>query len=367
MASSGPELSIIVPTLNERGNVEPLVAELSAVLGDLSWEVIFVDDDSPDDTAARVRELAARDRRVRCLQRVGRRGLSSGCIEGMLASSAPCLAVMDGDLQHDPHALVRMFDLLRSGDVEIVVGSRYAAGGGTGDWSARRLAVSRAATWLGRSVVPAGLSDPMSGFFMLRRSLLEDVLRNLSALGFKLLLDIFASARRPLRFAEVPYVFRERQVGQSKLDSQVAWEYVMLLADKLVGRYVPVRFLAFALIGGLGVGVHLAVLAVAYRLAGSEFVSAQAVATVTAMVFNYSLNNALTYRDRRRRGLAWLTGLGSFMVVCSVGALGNIGIAAYLFYRETGWLLSAVAGILVGAVWNYAVTGLYTWGVGRRS
>lgn len=363
---TGPELSIVVPTFNERENVRPFVKEISEALREVNWEVIFVDDDSPDQTAREVRELAGEAGRIRCVHRIGRRGLSSACIEGMLASTAPYLAVMDGDLQHDPYILPAMLELLKNSEAEIVVGRRYAEGGGLGNWSQARVTISRVASRLGRVVVPEALKDPMSGFFMLRRTLLDDVVRDLSGLGFKILLDIFASARRHIAFREVPFVFRTRQRGESKLDSQVAWEYLMLLADKLVGRYIPVRFLAFSLIGALGVGVHLLVLIGVYRVGSADFVSGQSAATLVSMIFNYSLNNVLTYRDKRRRGLKWLMGLASFMVACSVGALANVGVAAYLFNRQSGWLLAAISGIMIGAVWNYAVTSVYTWGTPKQ-
>ncbi len=358
----GPKLSIVIPVFNERQNVRALVDELGRVLAGLEWEAIFVDDDSPDGTANEARLLAGEHSRVRCIQRIGRRGLSSACIEGMLASSAPYLAVMDGDLQHDPAILPQMLAQLERSETELVVGSRYVGGGAVGDWDALRRMISAFATRVGRAVVPAGLHDPMSGFFVLRRSLLDEVVRDLSGLGFKILLDIVASARHPVAFKEVPYVFRARVAGESKLDTLVAWEYAMLLADKLIGRYIPIRFLSFAAIGALGVFVHLAVLTLAFRVGGVRFVNAQAVAVCVSMVFNYSVNNVLTYRDRRRRGLQWFTGLFSFAVACSVGAAANVGVAAYLFSRRAEWVVAAVAGVLVGAVWNYAVTSVYTWG-----
>jgi dolichol-phosphate mannosyltransferase len=357
-----PELSIVVPTFNEQNNVHALVHELSTTLAGIAWEVIFVDDDSPDGTAQVVRSLARKHSYVRCVQRIGRRGLSSACIEGMLGSSAPYLAVMDGDLQHDPSIIPAMFKLLKSTNSEIVVGSRYTEGGATTGLDRVRLAFSRIATHLGHTVLPESLKDPMSGFFMLRRTLLEEVVHQLSGLGFKILLDVFASARRPIAFREVPFEFRPRYSGESKLDTEVAWEYLMLLADKLIGRYVPVRFVAFAGIGGLGVGVHLLILSALYRLGRVDFVSAQAISTLITMLFNYFLNNVLTYRDKRRRGVRWLTGLASFVAVCSVGAIANVGVAAYLFNRQSEWLLAAVAGVLVGAVWNYSVSSVYTWG-----
>lgn len=364
---AGPDLCVVVPTFNERGNIVPLVQELTKVLGDIPWELIVVDDDSSDGTARAVRELGMRRSRVRCLQRIGRRGLSTACIEGMLASSAPYLAVMDGDLQHDPKILPIMLELLKTTDCDIAVGSRYVEGGSTTNWDRNRLLISRIATRLGHHLVPPDLSDPMSGFFMLRRQFFEEVVHRLSGLGFKILLDIFASAHRAVSFREVPFVFRTRQTGLSKLDSQVAWEYLMLLADKLVGRFVPVRFLAFASVGATGILLHLTIVAFLFRVGGTtSFVHAQEIGTVLSMVWNYTLNNLLTYRDRRRHGISWIIGLTSFLAVCSVGALANVGVASYLFNRQSQWIVAAVGGVLVGAVWNFAVSSAYTWGTPRR-
>ena len=358
-----PELAVVVPTFNERENVLELAARLTAALEGVAFEVIVVDDDSPDGTADLVRELALHDPRFRCLQRIGRRGLASACIEGMLATAAPRLAVIDADLQHDERLLVPMLEVLRSGRADLVVASRYLEGTDVPGWAEERRLASRIGTRL-VALLPrlAGLSDPLSGFFMLQREALEGALRGLSAIGFKLLLDLLLSAPRPLRVVELPYSFRERRQGRSKLDARVVVEFATLLLDKLVGAWLPARFLLFAAVGGLGLLVHLAVLAVAHAGLGLGFVPAQALATLVALTLNFALNNELTYSDRRLRGAAWFRGWASFAVACSLGAVANVGVAAVLFARETSWLLAAIAGILVGAVWNYAVTGFYTWG-----
>ena len=357
----GPELSVIVPTFNERENVQELIERLEKVLTGVRWEVIFVDDDSPDETARIVRDLGQNDSRVRCVQRVGRRGLSTACIEGMLASSAPYLAVIDGDLQHDEALLPKMLQVLKTDDKDIVIGTRYAAGGGVGKWDESRVAISNFASRLSRIVLKSKLSDPMSGFFMLRREFMESALRRLSGIGFKILVDLFASAPTAPRFAELPYEFRTRQKGESKLDTHVAWDYVMLLMDKIIGHIIPVRFVSFGIVGGFGVVVHFAVLTSLFRLGGLPFEIGQTAATLVAMTSNYAMNNALTYRDMRLTGWGWLRGLFSFTLACSVGALANVGVASYLFEMQAQWVLAGLAGILVGTVWNYVVTMLYTW------
>ena len=357
-----PQLSIVVPTFNELANVQTLRDRVAAAMPGIDWEMIFVDDDSPDGTANLVRSLAQEDPRVRCIQRIGRRGLSSACIEGMLSSSAPVIAVIDADLQHDEKILPRMFALLAGDALDIVVGSRYSEGGGIGNWDASRAAVSRIATRLSRLVLKAELKDPMSGFFMIRRSaFMACAHAGLSGVGFKILLDLFATSPTPLRYEEVPYEFGLRVAGESKLDSNVAWEFVIMLIDRLMGGVIPTRFIAFSLVGGLGLLVHLMVLTIMFKGAGASFLVAQSSATAVAVTSNYVLNNLLTYRDRRLRGLQFLRGWVSFALACSVGAFANVGIAAYLYQSEGYWIGSAVAGVLVAAVWNYAVTAVYTW------
>jgi len=360
-ALAGPEISVVIPTFNEGGNIEELVRRIAATLSGVAWEVVVVDDDSADGTADIVDALARRDHRVRCIRRIGRRGLSSACIEGFLSSSAPYLAVIDGDLQHDETLLAAMLDRLRGGDVDVVVGSRYVAGGGVGDWDPRRAQLSRLSTALAKRTLHVVLSDPMSGFFALRREVVHDLVRDLSGVGFKILLDIFATAPRPLRVCELPYEFRARQAGESKVDGMVALDFLTLLLQKRVGRFIPSRFIYFSLVGGTGVLVHLAVLSIAYKGFGMPFWASQTLATVAAMVGNFSLNNLVTYRDQRLSGLAWWRGLLTFSVACSVGAAANVGVASYIFGDGIGWLPSALAGIVVGTVWNYATTAFYVW------
>jgi dolichol-phosphate mannosyltransferase len=218
------------------------------------------------------------------------------------------------------------------------------------------------ATRISRRILKADVADPMSGFFMIRREAFEAAVRNLSGMGFKILMDLFASSPRPLRFRELAYEFRARSYGDSKLDTLAVWEYVMLVGDKLVGHIIPVRFLSFALVGGLGLIIHLSVLGVALRLIGFPFETSQAAATLIAMVCNFTLNNVLTYRDLRLRGWGFVRGLVSFFLVCAAGAIANVGVGTVLFDQlALPWWLAGIAGAVVGAVWNYAVSGVFTW------
>ncbi len=268
---------------------------------------------------------------------------------------------MDADLQHDDSLLPRMLAALRAGTTDIAVGSRYVSQGDVEGWDTRRARLSGAATRLAQLVTNTRIADPMSGFFMLRRDLFDRVVRRLSAVGFKILLDILASSEEPLRVQEFPYHFRERLRGQSKLDTMVVWEYALLLADKTVGRIIPVRFVLFAGIGLLGLGVHLLVLWSGLHAFGVAFPAAQATATGVAMVANFALNNWFTYHDRRLRGWRFVRGLISFVAVCAVGAVANVGLASVLFGHQQAWWLAGIAGAIMSSVWNYAVSSVFTW------
>src|SRR5580692_3612645 len=322
-----PLLSIVVPTFNERDNVRELVARLDRCLEGVAWEIVFVDDDSRDGTLDTLRNVSRSDSRVRFLHRIGRRGLASAVVEGVLATSSPLVAVMDCDLQHDETLLPKMLATLNAPDCDVVVASRYMESGSVGEWTKERVLVSRLATKLADYVLQTPLTDPMSGFFMMRRSAFDQVVRRLSTQGYKILLDILLSGRS-LKVKEVPYTFRTRVHGESKLDLTAIIDYLALLIDKVVGHVIPLRFIMFASVGGVGLFVHLTVLALLNRFAGVSFIVANPCAAMVAMGFNFFLNNMLTYRDMRLRGF-WplLRGLVSFCAVCVVGMVANVGIA----------------------------------------
>jgi dolichol-phosphate mannosyltransferase len=355
-----PQLSVVVPTFNEAENIPFLVTRLVDALPDISWEVIFVDDNSPDGTAAAARQLAQSDPRVRCLRRLGRRGLAGACIEGMLASSARVVAVMDGDLQHDETQLRRMLARIEQG-ADLVVGARFSPGGeAKGGLSRLRYLGSQAATAAARRLLGLRLSDPMSGFFMIRRQLFDAIAPQLSTQGFKVLLDIVASCKQPLEIVELPYVLRARRHGRSKLDTLVVCEFLGLLLAKLSGDWLSIRFVSFALIGATGLVVHLWLLRQALFI-GLAFDWAQTVAAYGAMTSNFVLNNQLTYRDRRLKGWAALKGLLTFYLVCSVGTVANVGVANWIYGSSPRWWLAGTTGALMGLVFNYAASSALTW------
>ncbi len=359
------ELTVIVPTFNERANVATMVRQLDAALAGIAWRVIFVDDNSPDGTAEAVKAIAAGDARVQCIRRIGRRGLAGAVVEGMLASASPFVAVIDGDLQHDETLLPKMLETLRGGEAELVIASRYIASADAevdGLASPMRRFASRFANGLGRLVLRQHVSDPVSGFFMVRREIVDPVAGKLASEGFKILFDLIASQPRPLKIVELPYTFRERTAGASKLSQRVVIDYLGLLISKLSGGVIPTRALLFGLVGASGVVVSLAAFT-ALRAGGAPDLLAQLLASLIAMTSNYLINNEITYRDRRRRGLGLLLGYLKFCALCSVGLLANLAVFAFVD-KLTGphlAIVASIAGTGFGALWNYMTTAVAVW------
>lgn len=358
-----PELTVVAPTFNERANVRPLVQALNAALPGVDWEVVFVDDNSPDGTADEVRALAGEDARVRVIQRVGRRGLAGACIEGMLSSHAPYCAVIDADMQHDERRLAQMLQALRDDpSLDLAIGTRNADGGSSGSGlSGLRKWGSDRATALARRLLRITASDPMSGFFMLRRARFDEIAPRLQPHGFKILADMLSLARGRWKIREIGYEFRARQQGESKMDAAVALEFLGLLAVRLTGGLVSIRFVLFALVGLSGVAVQLAAVKLGLLATGGNFNISQVFGVAVAISSNFVLNNLITYRDLTLKGAAFWRGLASFYGVCGLGAVMNVALASLFYTAFPVWALASGAGALVGALWNFVASGRVTW------
>jgi dolichol-phosphate mannosyltransferase len=361
-----PELSVVVPAFNERSNVQPMVDALAHVLKGIDYEVIFVDDDSPDGTAALGRAIAQTDSRVRVIQRIRRKGLASAVVEGMMASSAPYQAVIDGDMQHDESILPQMLARIKEQQLDLVIGSRNIEGGSMGEFAKERVALSGMGKRLSKLVSKEDISDPMSGFFMVDRRFLNEVVRGMSMTGFKVLMDLVASSRRPVRCSEVGYTFRNRLSGESKLDIVVGLEYLKLVADKMLGDWIPVNFIVFSAVGAVGVTVYLTLVFLQIRFFQFEFGLAQTVASSIVTAINFWLNNIFTFRSMRLRGTRALTGLVIFYLACSVGLLANVWVAKTLRSSGLHWVPAGLVGITIGSIWNYWMTSVFVWRVNRR-
>lgn len=364
-STTKPELTVVVPCFNERENIRPLFELLHATLAGIEWEVIFVDDDSPDGTAEEVRALSSDHGNVGVIQRIGRRGLAGACIEGILASSAKFAAVMDADLQHDERKLVKMLELLVSDpQLDLVVGSRHVEGGSaTGGLSAVRSLGSDVAIKLARKTLKIKVTDPMSGFFMVRRTSFNQIVTELQPQGFKILADMISASRGRWKIEEVGFEFRSRQFGESKMDTAVTMQYLGLVVSRLTGGVLPIRFVLFAAVGFTGIFVQLTSVMFALNVVSLPFYLAQSFGVFIAMTTNFALNNELTYRDRKLRGQAWFKGLVSFYAVCLLGSIANVAVAEWLNQMIESWVVASTAGAIFGALWNFTISSIYTWRV----
>lgn len=357
-----PTLSVVVPTYREAANVPVLFERLKTALAGLPWEMIVVDDDSPDGTANVAYAIARRDPRLRCIRRVNRLGLAGAVIEGWLASSADFVAVIDGDLQHDEAILPQMYAALVEKRGDLAIGTRVANPNAAGGLSPARQKLSELGAWFFRRVAGTTVSDPMSGYFMLPRETVARLAPHLSPEGFKILVDVVLSSGGHLKTVEIPYVFRPRQAGESKLSPLVGIDFLGLVVHHATGGLLPIRFVLFASIGAIGLIVHLLVLSGLIEWFGlDDFASGQIAATVAAMASNFVLNNEITYRAYRYRGLGMIGGFALFALLCSVGAIANVNIASWLIQRESVWWVAGLAGALVGVVWNYAASNTFVW------
>ena len=343
-----------------------LFERVEAALRGVPWEMIVVDDDFPDGTSDVAFALAASDRRMRCVRRVNRSGLAGAVIEGWLSSSADLVAVIDGDLQHDEAILAKMYRALAADEGNLAIGTRAADGKKSG-LSPARQALSDLGAWFFRRIAGAAVADPMSGFFMIRREIVAGLAPRLSPDGFKILVDVILSGGRELKIVEVPYLFRPRLAGESKLTPLVAVDFLGLVAHHASGGLVPTRFALFAIVGAIGLVVHvLALSAFRHWIPKADFDSGQIVATLAAMASNFLLNNEITYRTYRYRGPNMILGFAGFALGCSVGALANIDIASWVYRANQRWWIAGLAGALLSVVWNYAVSTNLVWRPGRR-
>lgn len=359
MATS--EVQVVVPTLNEVGNIPVLVERLEKTLVGMDWGLVFVDDDSKDGTYEEIVKFVETRNNIRAIKRAGRTGLASACYEGIMSSASPIIIVMDADLQHDETLIPQMINMLKAEHLDIVSASRFAAGASLEGLSKFRQQMSKCGNRMANYVMKSSLTDPLSGFFAVRREVIAKVAGSLSLMGFKILVDIYASSPDKLAGKEIPMSFKSRHHGESKLDIKEFLEFGFLLHEKLFGRYLPIRFLKFTFVGIIGMAVHMAALAFLHRAMDFPFIYSQAIATYIAMTSTFVMNNTFTFHDRKLKGINYVKGLFSFFAICTIGALLNLALAGYLYSIGTYWLISGFLGACAGAIWNYSINNTVTW------
>ena len=354
-------VSIIVPTYNEAKNLAALYAGVAGALRDISWEIVFVDDNSPDGTADIARDLARQHDNVRCIQRIQERGLCSAVQWGVQAAHGDVVVVMDGDLQHDPGLIPRMIEELGKGQ-DIVSGSRFLSGSRAGGLpSELRNSLSVYGNKLINLYLGIRLTDPLTGFFATTRALFLRSIPRMQADGFKVFFDLIYYNRKAA-IKELPLDFRARQHGSSKLELYVIWLLLCDMISKLSRGLAPPRLVSFVGVGLIGSSVHFSVLYTSLS-AGAVFWVSQAIATVMAMIFNFTLNNILTYTDHRLVGATFYKGLLLYSFIASFGIVANVSTAQLtyeLFQFHT--FLAACMGILIDIVWRFVISNRLIWG-----
>lgn len=361
-------ISLVVPTYKERANIEPLVERTGAALAQCGeeYELIVVDDGSPDGTGDEVLRLAATRPWLRLLVRENERDLSTAVIAGWRIARGDVFGCMDADLQHPPEILPKLFAELRKTGADIVVGSRHVPGGGVSDWSPGRRIVSWTATTLATVILPGTLGrvkDPMSGFFLVRRSVLEGVALN--PIGYKILLEVLAKGNYT-RVREFPFVFEEREKGGSKMSAKTALQYLAHLLRISADSGEALRLLRYSFAGLTGALVNiLTAIYLFMRMFHWPLPPAALAGAALAIVNNFLWNEFLTFPETRRAHPGWTHFLGRFVTFATLSATGvaiNVGVISILQYGmgvPGGW--SVVAGVSVAAVWNFLMNSNVTW------
>jgi len=371
-------VSVVTPTYNEAANVPLFVAAIGKVLAGLTYEIIVVDDDSPDRTWEVAGKLAEVDGRVRVIRRFGESGLSSAVMAGLGSARGQVLVVMDADLQHDEAVLPQMIELVRTNRADVVVGTRASEGGSYGSWGTGRRLVSWVATLIARMLLRVPTTDPMSGFFAMSRASFDELAPRINPQGFKILLEFIGRRRPGLRVAEVGFTFRNRLHGETKLSPSVIRSYLLAVVELRVGRQVKGQFVLYSLVGLSGVAINLMVFSItdaiglgAIDLGFSRPLRWSLLLGIQASILsNFVLNNYFTFWERRFHRQRLLVGLGQFEVISAFGVVVHVSI--FQFLESTGWgvgLLGATTarlghdavGFMVALVSNYYLNVNYIW------
>ena len=354
------KLSIVVPTYNERENIPILVERLKNSLSGVDFELIIVDDDSPDETWKIAEGMAKENPFIRVVRRRGERDLSTAVLKGFQMAEGDVIAVMDADLQHPPEKIRDMFQKI--GEADMVVGSRYVEGGEIEEWGIIRKFYSKIATLLAHIFVPASrvVKDPMSGFFMLKKNVLDGVVLN--PMGYKILLEILAKGNYG-RVEEEAIKFRKREKGESSLNIGIQFKYLRHLLRLAWETGEIYRMLKFALIGLTGVFVNLGILWLLTEKAEMYYLFSAIFSIEASIISNFLLNDIWTFKDRKKRGI-WngLRRMFKFNLISLPAFPMQMGVMGFLKeFFGVYYLLAAFMGIILVFIWNFVANSLWTW------
>ncbi|MCL0050237.1 glycosyltransferase [Dehalococcoidia bacterium] len=351
---------LIIPTYNERGNILPLVERIHHALSGYDYEILFVDDNSGDETAELITALSSQYP-VKVIVRKNKKGLASAVVDGLGQATGQIIGVMDADLQHPPEVLPDLLREVQNG-ADIVIASRYIKGGACQGWGLARRIISKGAIFLAHLLLPSTrqVRDPVSGFFIFNREVVANA--NLRPTGYKILLEILMEGKFR-NLAEVPFTFRVRTSGASKLNARQQIDYLKHIYSLMKRKGELLRFVKFCLVGLSGVLVHLGLLYLLTEFVGLFYLVSAVISIQSSIISNFTLNNYFTFADRRLPGAkSFLNRLLKFNLVSLAGLGLNIGVLG-LLTEVFGiyYLISALGGIVVAVLWNYLVNTGWTW------
>ena len=354
------KISIVVPTYNESKNITPLYENLCKVLPHNDWELIVADDDSPDGTAEVARCISGAHN-IRIINRRRGKGLSPSVIDGVQASHGDYIVVMDADGQHDERLIPEMIRILDTQDIDVVSGSRFMHGATQRGLNSPRFMLSKYGTFLLNIILNKNLSDPLTGFFSTSRKDFLDLIPRMENQGYKIFAE-YISLKKQARIIELSYNFRPRLTGESNLNSLVIWNFMVFIVAKILRGKIPEAFLSFVFVGGLGAILHILCFYVTFSYMEVAFHSAQLISTAIATIFNFHLNNRLTFPTRQLRGHVYYSGLFKYFVASSIGIFANVSIATISYEQvHYGAIISSLLGAIIDAVWKYTFAESIIW------
>jgi|TARA_X000000368_G_scaffold4609_1_gene3524 dolichol-phosphate mannosyltransferase len=358
-------ISIVIPTFNEVKNIIPLLKTLINIVIDFKYEIIVVDDDSPDGTSQEIVKFMKDNKKVKLITRVGRSGLSSAIKEGLIFAQGKYLLVLDGDGQHEPTFVLNMIKRIKKNKVAIIIGSRFLNSSRLEGLSKKRSIGSKVANKIAGASLPknySNLTDHLSGCFCLNKEKTEYLIRKIEINGFKFLYELLSVSKGKLIVEEVPLIFKERRYGNSKLDLAIVWDFFISILHSFTFRVIPRRAISFGLVGFTGIFVQLFITSFLTRILLIEFYDALPFAIICAATSNFLINNQVTFRSNRLIKLALLIGFFKFLLIASLPIIANIGITtAFYKYISADTFIAQIAGIVIVYAWNYLASSSFVW------
>lgn len=359
-------ISLILPTLNEEENLKVLLPNLHYILKDYSYEIIVVDDNSTDQSRKVAENLFSDEINGFIHHRIKLLGLSSAIYDGFNLATGEVVVVMDADLQHDPKILPQMIQSIISNNSDICIASRNIENGGYGDLSRMRKFLSKSGIWIANFFLNMNLSDPMSGYFALSRDLFDEVKGRINPRGFKILLEIIYKSSN-IRIAHVPYHFKARRHGETKLTPAIGFEYLLALIDLKVGWIISYRFLQFCFVGFLGSCFNFMIFSLCMTLK-IPLLQSVFYAASFGMVWSFLANNFITFSESRYVQKKLLIGGAIYLIFSLPGLLVQISVTVFLFNLFSAVLnlnihyyFIYIAAVIFGAILNYFIHLKITW------